>query len=104
MANVVYLIRETSDITIRNLLKEALTHSSNTFFAAAKASIVLIQISMIPGIVVLFYRSPLSMVERERISNENNVHFILFSIPRANQSIKKIFLKVLEKMFSSLEI
>ena len=58
---------------------------------------------MIPGIVVLFYRSPLSMVERERISNENNVHFILFSIPRANQSIKKIFLKVLEKMFSSLK-
>ena len=58
---------------------------------------------MIPGIVVLFYRSPLSIVERERISNENNVLFILFLIPRANQNIKKIFLKILEKMFSSLE-
>ena len=58
---------------------------------------------MITGIVVLFYRPPLSMVAMGRISNENNVHFIMFSIPRANQSIKKIFVKVLEKMFSSLE-
>ena len=58
---------------------------------------------MIPGIVVLFYRSLLSMVASERISNENNVHFILFSIPRANQSIKKIFLKVLKKMFLSFK-
>ena len=37
------------------------------------------------------------MVARERIANENNVHFILFSIPRGNQSIKKIFLKVLQE-------
>ena len=58
-------------------------------FVAAKASLVLIQISMI-----LLYRLPLSMVARERISNDNNVHFILFSIPRANQSVKKTFLKV----------
>ena len=30
MANVVYLIRDTSDITLRNLLKQDLTHSSIT--------------------------------------------------------------------------
>ena len=61
MADVVYLIRETSDITLRNLLKQALTHSLITLkcqflqiFAAAKESVVLIQISMIPRIVVLF--------------------------------------------------
>ena len=63
-------------------------------FASAKASLVLIRISMIPGIIVLFYRLPLSMVAREGISNENNVHFILLSILRANQSVKKIFLNV----------
>ena len=33
------------------------------------------------------------MAARERISNENNVYFILLSIPRANQSVKKIVLK-----------
>ena len=49
---------------------------------------------MIPGIIVLFYRLPLYMVARDRISNEKNVHFILLSIPTANQSVKKIFLKV----------
>ena len=49
---------------------------------------------MIPGIIVLFYRLPQSMLARGRISNENNVHFILFSIPRANQIVKKILLKV----------
>ena len=65
-----------------------------TDFASAKASPVLIRISMIPGIIVVLYRLPLSMVARERISNGNNVHFILLSIPRANQSVKKIFLKV----------
>ena len=58
---------------------------------------------MIPGIVVLFYRSPLCMVVWERIPNENNVNSILFSILRANQSIKKIFLKVLNKMLLSFE-
>ena len=46
----------------------------------------------------LYVTSTLSMAARERISNENNVHFILFSIGRANQSIIKIFLK----MFLSL--
>ena len=49
---------------------------------------------MIPGIIELFYRLPLSMLAKERISNENNVHFTLLSIPRANQSVKKTFLKV----------
>ena len=72
-------------------------------FAATKASIVLIRISMISGIVVFFYRSPLSMVARERISDEDNLHFLYFSIPRANQRINKIFLKVLEKMFLSFK-
>ena len=58
---------------------------------------------MIPGIIVLFYRSPLSMVARERISNENNVHFTFFAIWRANKSIKKILLKVLKKVFLSFK-
>ena len=61
---------------------------------------------MIPGIVVLFYRSPLCMVVWERIPNENNVNSILFSILRLDtfyQSIKKIFLKVLNKMLLSFE-
>ena len=35
-----------------------------------------------------------SMVAGERISNENSVYFILLSIPRANQSVKKVFLNV----------
>ena len=48
---------------------------------------------MPPGIILIFYRLPLSMAARERISNENNVYFILLSIPRANQSVKKIVLK-----------
>ena len=61
---------------------------------------------MIPGIVVLFYRSPLCMVVWERIPNENNVNSVLFSILRLDtfyQSIKKIFLKVLNKMLLSFE-
>ena len=61
---------------------------------------------MIPGIVVLFYGSPLCMVVWERIPNENNVNSILFSILRLDtfyQSIKKIFLKVLNKMLLSFE-
>ena len=33
------------------------------------------------------------MVARERMSNENNFYFILLSIPRENQSVKKFFLK-----------
>ena len=46
-------------------------------FAAAKASyIVLIRISMIPRIIVLFHRSPLSMVTPAKISNETM--FILY--------------------------
>ena len=66
MANIVYLIRETFAITLRNLLKQDLTHLLNTkyhssikdqflqTFAAAKASLALMRVSMIPGIVVLF--------------------------------------------------
>ena len=46
---------------------------------------------MIPRIVLLFYRSSLSMVARERISNENNVHFILFSIPIAKSKYLENF-------------
>ena len=38
------------------------------------------------------------MVARERISNENNVNFIL-----VNQRIKKILLKILKKIFLSFE-
>ena len=72
-------------------------------FAATKTSIVLIRISMISGIVVSFYRSPLSMVARERVSVENNLRFLDFSIPRANQRINKIFLKVLKKLFLSFK-
>ena len=50
MANVVYLIKEMSDITQRNLLKQDLTYSSSTLqnqflqiFPAAKESLVLIR-------------------------------------------------------------
>ena len=46
------------------------------------------------------------MVAQERNSNKNKVHFIdnlLFSVGRMNQSSKKIFLKVLKKMFISFE-
>ena len=39
-------------------------------------TLILIRISMIPRIVLLFYKSPLFMETREKISNENNVHFI----------------------------
>ena len=46
---------------------------------------------MVPGIAVLFYRSSLNMAARER----NSIESLLFSIRRVNQSIKKIFLKVL---------
>ena len=49
---------------------------------------------MIPRIIVLFYRLPLSTVARERNSYEKNVHFILLSIPRVNQSAKKVFQNV----------
>ena len=49
---------------------------------------------MPPGIILIFYRLSLSMVARERILNQNNVYFILLSIPKANQSVKKIVLKV----------
>ena len=45
-----------------------------------------------------FNRSVLNMVARERISNENNVNFIL-----VNQRIKKILLKILKKIFLSFE-
>ena len=62
-------------------------------FAAAKASLILIRIPMIPGIVVVFCTPHLTMVTRERI----------FTIWRANQGIKEIFLKVLKKMFLSFE-
>ena len=48
---------------------------------------------MIPGIVKVFCTPPLTMVTRERI----------FAIRRVNQGIKKIFLKVLKKMFLSFE-
>ena len=54
---------------------------------------ILIQIPMIPGIVMVFCTPPLTMVTRERI----------FAIRRVNQGIKKIFLKVLKKMFLSFE-
>ena len=53
---------------------------------------------MVPGIAVLFYRSSLNMAARER----NSIESLLFSIRRVNQSIKKIFLKVL--IFLSLEM
>ena len=45
-------------------------------FAAAKESLILIWISMIPGIVLLIYRLPLYMGTREKFLNENAVHFI----------------------------
>ena len=54
---------------------------------------ILIRIPMIPGIVMVFCTPPLTMVTRERI----------FATRRVNQGIKKIFLKVLKKMFSSFE-
>ena len=116
MGNVVYLIREMSDITLRNLLKQNLTYSSNTLcgqflqiFAAAKESLVLIRILIIPGIAVLFLQVTSKHgknMARARNSNENNSHFIdnlLFFKGRVNQSIKKIFLKVLQKLFLSFE-
>ena len=69
-------------------------------FAAAKESLVLIRISMVPGLAVLFYRSPLNMIARERYSFHIQIN-LLFSIRRVNQNIKKIFQKVLKKMFLS---
>ena len=77
-------------IGLRNLIKENVCHHTKKFtktgldpfikyliFAAAKASyIVLIRISMIPRIIVLFHRSPLSMVTPAKISNETM--FILY--------------------------
>ena len=106
MANVVYLIRKTSVITSRNLLEQDLTHSSNTLqgqflqiLAAAKESL---RISMIPGIVVLFYRSLLNMVPRKKYKIKTTlIHTLIYR--SVNQRVKKIFLKVLKKMFLSFE-
>ena len=43
------------------------------------------------------------MIVQERTLKENNFHSILFSIPRGNQSIKKIVLKFVKKMFLPFE-
>ena len=71
ITNVVYLIRETSSITLGMLLQ-------HPFIRYLIRPIFADFLRRIPGIVVLFYRSPLSMVARERMPNKNISYVVLW--------------------------
>ena len=82
MANVVYLIRGTSGITLRNLLKQDLNHSFIEYLIRSIFADFCCRegISSLNSDINDFrdrsaYGSPLNMVARERNSNENNAHF-----------------------------
>ena len=91
LTNVVYLIREASSVTLRMLLK-------HPFIKYLIRPIFADFLRRIPGIIVLFYRSPLSMVARERIPNKNSISYVVLceeriKVPRkfSSRFLKRCF-------------